>query len=240
MREPAPPKQLPNINETLGDLAPPRQGHTPLAPASVNCTNITRITSSATPGEHGLFVNPYIRRADEIGPNHGIPGVGHIGALLTPPGWKIGDEPITDIEAEWLYDQARAQAAKMLDASVSSRGNLSSADHLQRNAEEVEQWQRQHRIDNICLAERKWIYLRWQERKAFRSMQAQQQRPVQAQARVVPSPVHPFTQTSIHAYQRHQQALLPSSPLSPYVPRSPLSAGSLTNRMQYLQQGMFT
>ena len=73
--------------------------------------------------------------------------------------------------------------------------------HLQRNAEEVEQWQRQHRIDNICLAERKWIYLKWQERKAFRSMQAQQQRPVQAQAKVVPSPVHPLTQTSIHGYQ---------------------------------------
>ena len=222
----------------MGDLAPPRQGHTPLASAPLKCTNITPAPNPATPGEHGLLVNPYVRRADEIGPNHSIPGVGHIGALLTPPGWKIGDEPITDIEADWLYDVARAKAAKMLDVSVNRRGNLSSADHLQRNAEEVEQWHRQHRIDNICLAERKWIYLRWQERKALRSMQAQQQRPVQAQARVVPSPVHPLTQTSIHAYQRHQQAQLPSSPLSPYTSSSPLSVGSLNNRMQYLQRGM--
>ena len=209
-----------------------------MAPAPLKCTNITLAPNTATPGEHGLLVNPYFRRADEIGPNHSIPGLGHIGALLTPPGWKIGDEPITDIDAEWLYDEARAQAAKMLNASVGRRGNLSSADHLQRNAEEVEQWQRQHRIDNICLAERKWIYLKWQERKAFRSMQVQQQRPVQAQARVVPSPVHPLTQTSIHSYQRHQQAQLPSSPLSPYTSSSLLSAGSLNNRLQYLQRGM--
>ncbi len=237
VREPTPPKQLPNINETLGDLAPPRQGYTPLAPAPVKYTNIMPAPSPATPGEHVLYVNPYVRRADEIGPNHGIPGLGHVGALLTPPGWKIGDEPITDIEADRLYDEARAQAAKILDANVSRRENLSSADHLQRNAEEVEQWQRQHRIDQICLAERKWIHLRWQERKAFRSMQAQQQRPVQAKARVVPSPIHPVTQTSIHAYQRHQQARLPSSPLSPHTSSSPLSAGSLNNRLQFLQRG---
>ena len=236
--EPAPPKQLPNINETLGDFAPPRQGHTALAPASLQCTNMTPAPKTATPAEHGLLVNPYFRRADEIGPNHSIPGLGHIGALLTPPGWKIGDEPITDVAAEWLYDEARAQAAKMLNMNVSRRGNLSSAEHLQRNAEEVEQWQRQHRIDNICLAERKWIYLKWQERKAFRSMQAQQQRPFEAQARVVPSPLHPPTQTSIHAYQRHQQAQLPSSPLSHHSSSSPLSAGSLNNRLQYLQRGM--
>ena len=237
VREPAPLKQLPNINETLGDLAPPRQGNTPLAPAPVKYINVMPAARPATPGEHGLYVNPYVRRADEIGPNHSIPGLGHIGALLTPPGWKIGDEPITDIEADRLYDEARTQAAKMLDVSVSRRGNLSSADHLQRNAEEVEQWQRQHRIDNICLAERKWIHLRWQERKALRSMQAQQQRPVQAQARVVPSPIHPVTQTSIHAYQRHQQAQLPSSPLSPHTSSSPLSAGGLNNRLQCLQRG---
>ena len=238
MREPAPTKQLPNINETLGGLAPPRQGDVPLAPAPVKYINVAPAASHAAFGEHGLSVNPYFRRADEIGPRHGIPGVGHIGALLTPPGWKIGYEPITEIEAEWLYDQARAQAAKMLDVSVSRRENITSADHAQRNAEEVEQWQRQLRIDTICLAERKWIYSRWQECKAFRSMQAQQQRPAQAQARVVPSPVHPLTLTSIHAYQRHQQAQLPSSPLSPYTSDSPLSAGALSNRLQSLQRGM--
>ena len=237
VREPAPATQLPNINETLGDLAPPRQGHAPFAPALLKCSNITPAPNTVAPGEHGLLVNPYFRRADEIGPNHSIPGLGHMGALLTPPGWQIGDEPITDVEAEWLYDEARAQAAKVLNMNVSRRGILSSADHLQRNAEEVEQWQRQHRIDNICLAERKWIYLKWQERKALRSMQAQQQRPVQAQGRVVPKPVHPLTFTSIHTYQRHQQAQLPSSPLSPYTPSSPISAGSLNNRLQYLQRG---
>ena len=37
-----------------------------------------------------------------------------------------------------------------------------SQGNLQRNAEEVEQGQRQHRIDTICLAERKRIYSRWQ------------------------------------------------------------------------------
>ena len=237
MREPAPAKQLPNINETLGNLAPPRQGDVPSAPASVTYIDVSSAPSAAASGEHGLSVNPYVRRADEIGPRHGIPGVGHIGALLTPPGWKIGDEPITDRDAEWLYDQARALAAKTLDVSVSRRENMTTADHLQRNAESVEQWQRQLRIDTICLAERKCIYSRWQELKAFRSMQAQQQRPVQAQGRVVPSPVHPLTLTSIHAYQRHQQAQLPSSPLSPYASDSPLSAGALRNRLQSLQQG---
>ena len=238
MREPAPPKQLPNINETLEDLAPLRQDHIPLAPAPVKYINIASAANRAASGEHGLSVNPYVRRADEIGPKHGIPGVGHIGALLTPPGWKIGDEPITDIEAEWLYGQARAQAASMLNVSVNRRENLTSADHVQRNAEEVEQWQRQLRIDTICLAERKWIYCRWQERKAFRLMQVQQQRPVQAQARVLPNPIHPPTQTSIHAYQRYQQAQLPSSPFSPYTSDSPLSAGALSNRLQSLQRGM--
>ena len=238
MREPAPPKQLPNINETLEDLAPLRQNHVPLVPAPVMYINIASAANPAASREHGLSVNPYVRRADEIGPKHGIPGVGHLGALLTPPGWKIGDEPITDIEAGWLYDQARAQAAQMLNVSVNGRENITSADHVQRNAEDVEQWQRQLRIDTICLAERKWIYSRWQECKAFRFMQTQQQRPVQSQPRVVPSPIHPPTQTSVHAYQRYQQAQLPSSPLSPYTSNSPLSAGTLSNRLQSLQRGM--
>lgn len=238
MREPAPPKQIPNINETLDDLAPRRQGHIPLAPAPVKYINIASAANLVASREHGLSVNPYFRRADEIGLNHGIFAVGHLGALLTPPGWKIGDEPITDIEAGWLYDQARAQAAQELNFGTNRRENMISADHVQRNAEEVAQWQRQLKIDTMCLTERKLIYSRWQERKAFRLMQTQQQRPVQSRPRVVPSPIHPPTQTSIHAYQQYQQAQLPSSPISPYASNFPISAGTLSNRLQCLQRGM--
>ena len=237
MREPTPANQLPNINETLGALAPPRQGDVPQPPAPVKYINVAPSAGPAAPRGQALPVNPYFRRADDIGPRHGVPGLGHIGALLTPPGWKPGDEPITDIEAEWLYDQSRALAAKSLNMVVSRRENTTSANYLQRNAEEIEQWQRQLKMDIICLQERKWIYARWREREAFRATQAQQQRPVQGQARVVPSPIHPVTQTSIHAYQRHQQAQLPNSPLSPYPSNTPPTAGALRNRLQGLQQG---
>ena len=238
LREPVPAKQLPNITETLGDLAPSRQSHWPLTP---DLNRYAENTPAPTPSvdSNGLTVNPYIRRADEIGPAHGIPGIGHVGTILTPPGWKIGDVPITDTEADDLYDDARAQAVKELDAVVRSRETLTAAEHLQRSAQESGQWQRQLSIDNFCLGERKWIFHKWQERQASRHSQVQQYHPIhtQAQVNVVPTPVHPPTQTSIYAYQQHQQSQVLRSPLVSHF-SSPLSAGSVNNRLQCLQRGM--
>ena len=188
-----------------------------------------------------LPFNIYTRRADQIGPSHRIPGIGHLGDLLAPPGWKQGDEPINETEAQRIFDNSRSQAKEMLDRSMSETRQLPSADQEKRNAETNKQYQRQRALDEYLFVERVKLNNFWQERKQkqFHQLhsQAQQLRQPGCKPGSRPQPLQPPAETSMMAYQRYQQLLVPATPHL-YAPSPPLSGGTLSARINHMQQSM--
>lgn len=166
--------------------------------------------------------DPYQRRADEIGPQHGIPGIGHLGDMLAPLGWKIGQEPCDEASVRRIYDASRAQAKKELngtDAQLKKSGLQVQEKYI---AERNLQWNKQLKLDDLLLQERISVYRVFQQYKHEQARAAKQ--PGQAEpsqrAQTVPPP----------DLQRYQ---ILSSPR----PSPPLSGGSLFNRLQQLKQG---
>ena len=187
------------------------------------------------------ILNIYARRADQIGLSHRIPGVGHLGDLLAPPGWKLGDEPISEAESQKLFAASRAQAKDLLNQSMSEASHLSSADQAKHGAEKNEQYQTQRALDEYLLVERVKLHAFWQERKSrqFQRMhsQPQQHRQVDLKPANRLQPLQPPTETSMVTYQRHQQSLVPASPHL-YAPSPPLTGGTLNARINFMQQSM--
>ena len=243
--------QLPGINETLRGLAPGNAntnsiGHSVLrpnsvlqAPAQENGQKASNVQSNAHLRDDPFAINPYARRADAIGPSHRIPGIVHLGGLLTPPGWSTGDDPISEHEARMLYNDSRLQARRTLEIGTSETKNLPDADQDKRSAERETQWNSQHKLDELLFLERAKIYKKWQDFKQKQSQQvnAQQQRPSEMNTLGRPQPLQPPTETSMQSFQRYQQSQIPASPNS-YAPSPPLSGGFPHNRVQQLQQGM--
>lgn len=259
IREPLPVTQLPGITETLKDLAP-RQTNQPPVALPGRPAQVTESVSVFPPAQSGLLngdrqekspkkrkdpaplLNIYDRRADQIGPSHRIPGVGHLGDLLTPPGWKLGDEPIDEAEAQNLFAASRLKAKKMLDEGMRETGHFSSTDHEELCAEKNAQYQTQRTLDEYLLVERVKLYNFWQERKQkhFHQLHSQPQQHCHSEpkAETRPQPLQPPVQTSMIAYQRHQQSLVPASPHL-YAPSPPLSGGTLNARINFMQQGIW-
>lgn len=183
----------------------------------------------------------YSRRADQIGPSHRIPGVGHLGDLLPPPGWKLGNEPVDEVEAQNIFAASRLKAKQMLDEGLSETEQLSSADRDKHSAEKNAQYQAQRILDEFLLMERVKLRKFWQERKqkSFHQMHShpQQYRQSEPKPKDRPQPLQPPAETSMMAYQRHQQSLIPASPHF-YAPSPPLSGGTLNARINFMQQGM--
>ena len=185
-------------------------------------------------------LNIYARRADQIGPSHRIPGIGHLGDLLTPPGWELGDEPINEVEAQQLFAASRSQAKVMLDQSMTEINRSSSADQEKRSTEINAQYHIQRALDEYLFVERVKLYKFWEERKQKhlgflpRPQQICQFEPKPANR---PQPVQPPAETSMMAYQRHQQSMVPASPHR-YAPSPPLSGGTLNARINFMQQSM--
>ena len=256
VREPLPMTHLPGIIETLRDLAP-SQANQPPATLTGRPAPIAEDASMVPPSEPVLLnrdsqrnksnkkdpapvLNIYSRRADQVGPSHRIPGIGHLGDLLAPPGWKPGDEPINEIEAQRLFTASRLKAKEMLDASISEIERLSSADQEKLSAEKNTQYQTQRTLDEYLLTERVKLYNFWQERKQknFHQVHSQpQHRQSEPNPTMRPEPLHPPAETSMIAYQRHQQYLVPASPHL-YAPSPPVSGGTLNARINFMQQGM--
>ncbi|KAL8922797.1 MAG: hypothetical protein Q9208_004922 [Pyrenodesmia sp. 3 TL-2023] len=109
--------------------------------------------------------NPYQERADEIGLSHRIPGVGHLGDLLTPPGWKAGDEPISISRARLLQKQAYQMAREKLDASIAEFKDLKGAAFQEASDLRNEQWQNLNDLNKLICEERVKIWADYQERK---------------------------------------------------------------------------
>ena len=257
IREPLPGTQLPGITETLKDFAP-----SPANQPSVTLTGRSAPVANDVPmishseielpnkyspendpdiGDPARILNIYLRRADQIGPSHLIPGIGHLGDLLVPPGWNQGDDPINEAEARRIFAVSRAQAKEMLDQSIKENSHLPSADQQKLAVEKNAQYQTQRALDEYLLLERMKIYQFTCSRKQKQQpqqnhSQTQHYRQFETKPGIRPRPLQPPAETSMIAYQRHQQALVPASPHL-YAPSPPLSGGALNARINTMVQG---
>ncbi|CAD6570319.1 MAG: hypothetical protein ASARMPREDX12_003450 [Alectoria sarmentosa] len=252
VREPLPVTNLPGITEALGDLAPSQANQPPVklpgrpAPIAENVSVVPPSEPELLYGDSqedspnkkdaAPLLNIYSRRADQIGPSHRIPGIGHLGDLLAPPGWKTGDEPIDEAEAQKLFAASRLKAKELLDEDITVTGQLSSADQEKRSAEKNAQYQIQRALDEYLLIERVKLHKFWQERKQKLSQQLHSQPQQHRQSEARPQPMQPPAETSMIAYQRQQQFLVPASPHL-YGPSPPVSGGTLNARIHFMQQG---
>lgn len=256
--EPLQATQLPGIAETLKDFAPSLANQPPItiperpAAAAVDVSVVPQSVSGlldrdslgndANNGVAGRLPNFYTRRADQIGPSHRIPGIGHLKDLLPPPGWKQGDNPISEVEAQRIYAVSRDQAKEMLDESTSETSHLSGAEQEKLAMEKNAKYQTQRLLDELLLHERAKLYHFWYDRTQKPSQQKYAQSQSQLHGRFEakpgarPQPLQPPAQTSMIAYQRHQQSLVPASPHL-YAPSPPLSGGTLNARINFMMQG---
>lgn len=254
VRERLPVIQLPGITETLKDFAPSQANQPPVTlpgPVAENAPTVlppktvlfNTIGQEISPDKKDQvpLLNIYARRADQIGLSHRIPGIAHLGDLLAPPGWKLGDEPINEAEAQRIFATSRSQAKDMLNQSMSEASHLSSADQAKYGAEKDERYQTQRAIDEYLLVERVKLHGFWQERKnrQFQRMhsQPQQHRQVDPKPANRIPPLQPPTETSMVTYNRNQQSLVPASPHL-YAPSPPLTGGTLNARINFMQQSM--
>jgi hypothetical protein len=188
-------------------------------------------------------INMYFKRADAIGPTHHIPGIGHLGDLLTPPAWVPGSDPINLDEARKLYQQARTRARIVLDLDVRETKKMSTEEQEKQDAEADKKWRIQLQLDQLILSEREKIYKGWQVVKA-KALQAQQVGPQHQHRSGNTSPLHPAqpqdpsAAASTQADTQHQQPQFHSSS-NVYAPSQPLSGRSLNTRLQELQRGMY-
>lgn len=118
-----------------------------------------------------IDLNPYLHRADEIGPTHRIPGLGHLGDLLVPPGWKEGDEPIKPQEAQELYNQARKEAQDGLEKTNEDMDMSPKEEQDKRSEERDNEWSKRFKKDDLILRERIKIYDEYKESKYVRKGQ---------------------------------------------------------------------
>ena len=257
IREPLPVTPLPGITETLKDLAPSQSDPPSMtsrdrsAPLGEDASAIPHPKAGVS-GEAGHenskikehrtpLLNIYVRRADQIGPSHRIPGIGHLGDLMPPPGWKQGDDPINEAEAQRIFAVSRSQARDKLDQSISETSQLPGADQEKLHAEKNAQYQTQRMLDEYLLLERVKLHKFWHDRKQKQSQEKKSQPQHPRRFELEPSarlqPLQPPAETSMIAYQRHQQSLVPASPHL-YGPSTPMSGGALNARINVMMQGM--
>ena len=109
-----------------------------------------------------LITNPYEDRADEIGPAHGIPGINHLGDLLTPPGWVKGMNPISPQQVRQLYNESRKRAREALGADVVDMGSLGVQERETREEARNKDWDAKLKLDKLLMNERITVYERYE------------------------------------------------------------------------------
>ena len=105
-----------------------------------------------------FFTDPYQIRADEIGPSHGIPGIGHLGALLTPSGYTPGDVPMDPNGAQAAFQESRQEASKELEDDIAGDENLPSAELEEKLTARNKKWATDLKLHKLILAQRVDIY----------------------------------------------------------------------------------
>lgn len=145
-------------------------------------------------------VNPYAHRADEIGPTHRIPGIGHLGNLLVPPGWNQGDEPITPLQAQDLYNKARKEAQNILNKTKGDVERLPKDEQERRNEERDWEWNIHFKLDDLLLRERIMMYDQYHERRHIKFQQAKLKVQPQAYSLYPLHTLQPQAVTSIPYY----------------------------------------
>ena len=155
--------------------------------------------------------NPYMYRADEIGPTHRISGVGHLGDFLVPAGWKEGDDPIDPCKAKAIYDAARADAKRALSTTVEAMKDLTSHERAEFDVEAELEWNKRFKLDDLVYKEHIKIYETYHQRRQAKLQEASALPSLFAlQPTYLPNPLHPPTRTSTFRY-------MPSIPHSPAV-----------------------
>ncbi|KAL8989141.1 MAG: hypothetical protein Q9177_001911 [Variospora cf. flavescens] len=147
------PDNLPNRSHHV-----PVNGHGGIKAANLSNENVEE--SNEEPES-----NPYEVRADQIGLSHRIPGVGHLGDLLTPPGWKPGDEPISVHLARVLQKEAHQAAKQKLQDSIVEFQDLKGAAFQEASDLRNEEWQNQNELQKLICGERVKIWLAGQEQR---------------------------------------------------------------------------
>ncbi|KAL8962384.1 MAG: hypothetical protein Q9193_001198 [Seirophora villosa] len=109
--------------------------------------------------------NPYEERADQIGLSHRIPGIGHLGDFLTPPGWMPGDEPISANLARLLQEEAHQAAKQKLEDSIVEFQDLRGAAFQEASDLRNEEWQNQNVLNKLVCEERIKIWVAREEQK---------------------------------------------------------------------------
>ncbi|KAL8996583.1 MAG: hypothetical protein Q9169_003922 [Polycauliona sp. 2 TL-2023] len=118
--------------------------------------------------------NPYDDRADMIGLSHHMPGIGHLGTLLTPPGWKAGDPPISPKLARELYRDGYEAAKKSLADSIGEFKHLKGTTFQEASDRKNEEWRFQTDLAKLILDERIKVYHLHHEQKTQQPQHVQE------------------------------------------------------------------
>ncbi len=183
----------------------------------------TAATSTLVTMDDILGANPYLRRADEIGVRHQVPGIGHLGGILVPPGWKEGDSPITPGEAKRLFDFARQAAVNDLNMTLVQQQHLSNEEKDRYVASIDDHWNARLILDQTVLTERVVIYKQHHERQRRNIEHSRERERVVPQYRLLefPQPVQ----------RRAGSSLLPDPPSElPFSQRMPKSQNQIDSR----------
>lgn len=145
-----------------------------------------------------MDVNPYLRRADEIGIRHQVPGIGHLGSSLVPRGWTEGDPPITPDEAKKLFDIDRQKAVRDLDSSLANQNHLNDEERENFAAKIDHQWKARLLLYQTVLNERLLIYKEYHERQRRKMdcLRGDEQGLSRNRLSEVPQPIQPRAMTS--------------------------------------------
>ncbi|KAI9877439.1 MAG: hypothetical protein M1830_003896 [Pleopsidium flavum] len=189
-----------------------------------------RVKGFEVPSKDPRDVNPYARRADEIGPTHRIPGVGYLGDVLVPPGWKEGDEPITPEEAQELYNKARKEAQDALNQIREEIEMLPEEEQDKGNAERDREWSKQFKKDDLLLRERISIYDQYHERQHLKAQRYRQRGPLRNHNQYPLQTLQPPTTTSIPNYPERLTPIM--------IPRRSISGLELQSSEQGRQQAL--
>lgn len=148
-----------------------------------------------------MSVNPYLRRADEIGFRHQVPGVGHLGSSLVPRGWKEGDPPITPAEAKKLFDIDRQSAVHDLELSLANQKHLNDEEKEKVSVSIDDQWKARLLLDRTVLTERLLIHRQHHERQQrnIERLRGDEQCFSQNRLSQVPQPMQPRAMASYMA-----------------------------------------